>query len=972
MKLSEIIATIPGLAAPHLDADGDIEIAGLTADSRDVEPGFLFAALPGTSVDGSKFVPAAIAAGASAVLIADDADTSAFEGQVTAVKSKNPRRDLALMAARFFAGQPKIAVAVTGTSGKTSVVEFTRQIFAACDKPAASVGTIGIVRPDGGRYGSLTTPDPVSLHRSLAELAGEGVTHLAFEASSHGLDQHRLDGVTLTAAAFTNLGRDHLDYHPDTECYFAAKLRLFTELLQPGRTAVVNSDGAASARVVEAAKARGLNVITTGKSGSDIRLISAERIGFAQQLKIKAGDRTFDVPLPLIGEYQVENALVAAGLATVAGIDTGAAIEALAKLNGVPGRLEIVGEVNGGLVVVDYAHKPEALEAALSGVRSFATGKLTCVFGCGGDRDRGKRAIMGRIAADNADVVVVTDDNPRSEDPAAIRAEILAGCPGATEIGDRREAIEWAVAQAGSGDVVLIAGKGHETGQIVGDTTLPFSDLEVAREAIEHATAASEPLWEWQELVVASHGLADGDPPTRPITGISIDSRAITPGDLFVALKDKRDGHEFVTNAFAAGAAAALVNKDYARQPGDRALVRVDDTLRGLEQVGIAARARLPSAARVIAVTGSVGKTTTKEMLRACFSRLGKTHAADKSFNNHLGVPLTLARMPRDTHYGIFEIGMNHAGEITPLTKMVRPHVAIITTVAPVHLENFESVADIAAAKAEILIGLAPGGTAILNRDNEHFEFLNFSALASGASISGFSAHSAEQQTKERADVQLLSSEEVDGRTIVSVALKDHPDNLPGALQYELALPGQHSVMNSLAVIAALAACGGDLAMALPALAELKAPQGRGERIELNIPGGKALLIDESYNANPVSMRAAIAVLASVPRDAYPRRIAVIGDMLELGADAEAFHAELAQPLIDAEVSAVFAAGKLSRALYEALPQERRGAWGETPDAVQSQLIAAIRPGDVVMIKGSNGARTWQLAAALRRQFASR
>ena len=382
------------------------------------------------------------------------------------------------------ATQPPVAVAVTGTSGKTSVVEFTRQIFAASGKAAASVGTIGIVKPDGGRYGSLTTPDPVSLHRTLADLHRDGVTHLAFEASSHGLDQHRLDGVALTAAAFTNLGRDHLDYHPDAEAYFQAKLRLFTELLKPDQTAVINADGAVANRVAEAARARGLNVFTTGKNGRDIRLLNAERVGFTQRLTIEAAGETFDVPLPLIGDYQVENALVAAGLAIAAGIEPRAAISALATLKGVPGRLEIVGETNGGLVVVDYAHKPEALEAALSGVRPFVTGKLICVFGCGGDRDRGKRPIMGRIAAEKADIIVVTDDNPRSEDPAAIRAEILADCPGAREIGDRRAAIDWAVAEARTGDVVLIAGKGHETGQIVGDTVLPFSDHDVARAAI--------------------------------------------------------------------------------------------------------------------------------------------------------------------------------------------------------------------------------------------------------------------------------------------------------------------------------------------------------------------------------------------------------------------------------------------------------------------------------------------------------
>jgi len=484
MKLSQIILPCPELAGALSPLEGNMEIAGLTADSREVKAGFLFAALPGASADGTKFIRAAIAAGAGAILAPASTDLSRFAGQAALLTSTNPRRDLALIAARFFCDQPPVAVAVTGTSGKTSVVEFTRQIFAFSGKAAASVGTIGIVKPDGGRYGSLTTPDPVSLHRTLADLSRQGVTHLAFEASSHGLDQHRLDGVELTAAAFTNLGRDHLDYHSDTEAYLNAKLRLFTELMQPGQTAVINADGALADRVIAAASARGLKIVTTGKNGTGIRLLNTERIGFAQRLSIEVAGETLELQLPLIGDYQIENALVAAGLAMAAGVESDAAISGISNLKGVPGRLEIVGETNGGLVVVDYAHKPEALEAALSGVRPFVTGKLVCVFGCGGDRDRGKRPLMGRIAAEKADLAVVTDDNPRTENAAAIRAEILVGGPDAREIGDRRAAIEWAVAQAGTGDVVLIAGKGHETGQIVGDTVLPFSDHDVAREAI--------------------------------------------------------------------------------------------------------------------------------------------------------------------------------------------------------------------------------------------------------------------------------------------------------------------------------------------------------------------------------------------------------------------------------------------------------------------------------------------------------
>jgi UDP-N-acetylmuramoyl-L-alanyl-D-glutamate--2,6-diaminopimelate ligase len=473
--------TGPEVAAPA--AATAVEVTGLTADSRTVKPGYVFAALRGSKADGTKFIVDAVAKGAVAVIAADDAAMTVPD-TVAVLRASEPRRALALMAARFYGAQPRVTVAVTGTNGKTSVAEFTRQIFAACGRAAASLGTIGLVKPDGGVYGSLTTPDPVTLHRTLAELAGEGVTHLSLEASSHGLDQHRLDGVRLTAGAFLNLGRDHLDYHPTEADYLAAKMRLFSEVLEPGRTAVINVDSAHAPQVMVAAKARGLKIVTTGACGEDFKLVSLERDGFAQRIVIQHAGSNYDMRFPLLGAYQVENALVAAALAIAADEDAATAIAAIGGLKGVPGRLEIAGERHGAMAVVDYAHKPEALGAALDALRPFARGRLICVFGCGGDRDRGKRPIMGRIAVDKADVVFVTDDNPRSERPEAIRAEILAAAPGAREVGDRGEAIKTAVDMLGTGDVLLVAGKGHETGQIVGDKVLPFSDQDTVREAL--------------------------------------------------------------------------------------------------------------------------------------------------------------------------------------------------------------------------------------------------------------------------------------------------------------------------------------------------------------------------------------------------------------------------------------------------------------------------------------------------------
>ena len=461
-----------------------LELSGIASDSRKVTAGCLFVAVPGTKADGLAFVPQALANGAAAVMAERAADVPPG---VAMIVVPNVRRALALAAAAFFPRQPATIAAVTGTSGKTSVAAFTRQIWASLGLDAASMGTVGVISDKTNVYGSLTTPDPIELHRMLDRLAGEGVTHLALEASSHGLDQHRLDGVRIAAGAFTNLSRDHLDYHPTLEAYLAAKMRLFTDLVVASGTAVIDVDDANAPQVVAAARQRGLKIMTVGEKGEGIRLVSVSIDGFAQSVTLAHAGREYKIRLPLVGGFQVHNAAVAAGLCIATGAEPARVFAALSKLEGAKGRLELAGEKNGAPIFIDYAHKPDALQKALEALRPYTTGKLVVVFGAGGDRDKGKRPIMGRIAADNADRVIVTDDNPRSEQAAAIRAEILAQAKGATEIGDRAEAIRSAIAALNKGDVLLIAGKGHETGQIVGDRVLPFSDHEAVAAALEGA-----------------------------------------------------------------------------------------------------------------------------------------------------------------------------------------------------------------------------------------------------------------------------------------------------------------------------------------------------------------------------------------------------------------------------------------------------------------------------------------------------
>ena len=476
----------------NLDLDANTEISGITCDSRLVAPGFLFAALPGTDVDGAKFIDDAIKRGASAILASEGAVDAKALGDVQLIQHPNPRKRFAKMAAKFYPEQPDMVACVTGTNGKTSVAFFLEQIWSSLGLKAASLGTLGLYTSNKNMKninepGSHTTPDPVKLHRTLGELAGIGVSNIVIEASSHGLEQCRLDGVRIKYGAFTNISRDHLDYHASMESYMDAKLRLFTQLIADDGVAVINVDREEGKQVETACMVRDLKTILVGKQGRDIRIVEVAPEKNGQRIKIEIAGKTFEINLPLVGAFQVENAAIALGLAMAGGLNAVDCVGALEHLKPVPGRMQAVGNGDEKTVFVDYAHTPDALETVLKNLRPHTKNNLVVVFGAGGDRDKGKRSEMGRVASMHADRVIITDDNPRSEDPAAIRGAILQSAPGAIEIGDRSKAIFHAIDGLKTGDVLLVAGKGHEQGQIIGDKTIPFDDVLEAEKAMAMA-----------------------------------------------------------------------------------------------------------------------------------------------------------------------------------------------------------------------------------------------------------------------------------------------------------------------------------------------------------------------------------------------------------------------------------------------------------------------------------------------------
>jgi UDP-N-acetylmuramoyl-tripeptide--D-alanyl-D-alanine ligase len=590
-----------------------------------------------------------------------------------------------------------------------------------------------------------------------------------------------------------------------------------------------------------------------GEAGRALRLVAARPLPAGQALVLEVDGRRRELELPLPGRFQADNALLAAGLALAVGLED--VVARLATLRGVRGRMELAAEVAGAAIYVDYAHTPDALERLLAALRPHVApgGQLHVVFGAGGDRDPGKRPLMGAAAAAGADQAWITDDNPRHEDPAAIRAAILAACPGGRDAGPREQAIAAALEALRPGDVLAVAGKGHESGQTIAGVTTPFDDAEssAASRACRH-----EPM-DRRELRAATGGAC---PDGLAADGISIDTRSLAPGDLFVALRAERDGHDFVAPAFAQGA-AAMVDRDVTGGP----VLRVADTLAGLTALGAAGRAR--SGARVIAVTGSVGKTTTKEMLRRACAGLGPTHAASASHNNHWGVPLTLARMPRATEWAAIELGMNRRGEIAPLSRLARPHVALVTNVGTAHIGNLGSAEAIADEKADIAAGLAPGGIAILPRDSAHFERM----AAAWAAMAGACAASASTCRPRRGCISYAGSPQ-GGQAEFDLGGQ--------RVQVALAQPGRHMALNALAALAAIQAAGGDVARAAAALDGFGAGAGRGEIRRIATPdGGTALLLDEATTLRQRHARRARRAGGAAGR----RRLAVLGDMLEMG-----------------------------------------------------------------------------------------
>ena len=932
MKLHELLDK----AQVSFSSEANPDILGILQDSRKIEKGFLFVCLATTREDKNEYIEDAIQRGAVAVLSNEPMNKS-----VPVLVSSSVKEDALKLAQVFYAQIPQNLVAVTGTNGKTSTVFFVRQIIEALGSKAGSMGTLGTQSPDYNAYSGMTTTDGLSIYHDLNKMAQTGVEYVAIEASSHGLDQNRLAGLSFKASAFTNLTRDHLDYHGNMENYLKAKMKLFTDLTE--KVAVLNADIDVFPTIEKVCIEKGLTVISYGHNGRNIQLLQQDLREDGQNLSFKVNGKDYSVSLPVAGIFQGMNLLAAIGLIMSLGFDIEQIIPALSYIHSPSGRMECVAKApSGASIFVDYAHTPDGLETALNSLRKHTTGKLWVVFGCGGNRDSGKRPMMGEIAARLADKVIVTDDNPRFEDPSSIRKAILKACPQAQEIGNRANAILKAVRALKAGDDLLIAGKGHEEGQIIRGIVYPFNDKVQAILAVR--TLVEKPLWTSEEMKMATGGKSHQ---AFVAYGLSIDSRTIQAGDLYVALKgEKTDGHIYVEEAIRKGAVAAIVSRDLPEVTDGQRLFFVSNTDLALNDMAVYATEN--STARMIGITGSSGKTTTKEIVRKALEGQGNVHATKGNLNNNWGVPLTLACMPRLSDYAVIEMGMNHASELEYLSYLVKPDISLITMIGSAHHEFFKTLEEIAAAKAEIFIHMKKTGTVILNKEDKFFEFLKNKALEQGIKkINSFGK-------TEDCDYILEKYEETETGSILTIKIKGVEKTIETQMQ------GEHFAMDIVAALGVVSAVGGNLDKAVQNISGIQPFGGRGQKDTLTYQNKKICVIDDAYNANPSSMEASLRVLGKVAG----RKIAVLGDMLELGELSEQFHLKIAQLINENHIDKVFVIGGEMAKMFKTLSPEKQGKSCSDIDELFSALTAEIQEGDTLLLKGSH---SMNLTAVLNR-----
>ena len=889
----------------------NIFISGLSTNSKEVKKNHIFFAIKGNKINGEKFIPQAIQKGASVIICSK---TCKFKDKkIQIIRTNNIRYLLSNLASKFYTLKPKNIFAVTGTNGKTSVADIFYQMLRINNIPVATIGTLGIKYNGKILKTSLTSPDTISIHKHLYHLKKKKIDNVIIEASSHGLHQKRMHHIKFKAGIFTNFSQDHLDYHKNMQLYLNAKLILFKEILNKKTTIISDNKIKPFSKLNLIAKKKNLKIIDINN----------------ELEKIKKSTKHSS------NGYKIKNLAMAIEAVKLCGLKEQFIFRSIKKIKDTDGRLELVKTFKNNIkVFIDYAHTPDALFQTLKSLKQSFGDNISLVFGCGGERDKKKRPLMAKIANDNCKKIYITDDNPRNENPQKIRKQLLKYISKnkAFNISKRELAIRKAIQNAKPDETILVAGKGHEEKQIYKNKILNISDKKIVKKInLKNKIITKKKLNYLQNNLILKKII--NKPKFFKFNGLSIDTRTIKKENLFIAIKGKyNDGNQFINKALKKGA-KYIVSKNNIKQ--NKKIIKIKNLILFLNN--FAKLKRKLTSANIIAVTGSSGKTSLKNLIKDLLKYFGKTHCSPKSFNNHLGVPLSLSNLSYEDKFGVFEVGMSKSGEIHNLSGLIKPHIGIITNIGEAHIENFKNIKGIAKAKSEIIENIKAGGTVILNRDDKFFNYLSKKAKKYKLKISTFGKH-------KDADFRIEKIIDLDSKSKVFIKIKEIRISF---------IIGEINIYNVLASLAILEKLNLDYLKVLTKFKNFTPPEGRGKKYTISRYKKKFKFIDESYNANPLSVKNAINKLSVIKKNKFKKYL-ILGDMLELGSKSKKFHEELSKVINNSDIDKVFIKGKKTLFTYKYINKEKRGNILQNNEDIDFSLNKMISNNDYLMIKGSN------------------
>ena len=912
-----------------------VKFSGISFNSKSIKKDFIFFAIKGNKIDGNSFINDAIKRGARIIISQNIKEK--YENNILYINNKNPRKLLAEISSKISKKKPKNLIAVTGTNGKSSIANFYYQILNNNKNKVASIGTLGVYGLRNLKKFDNTTFDPIEVNKLLATFKKKKIENVILEASSHGLKQHRLDGIKFNIGIFTNLSRDHLDYHITFKDYFNSKLLLFKKLMKKNSHMIYNNNLKISKTLKKISKLKNINKINIGDKYSDLRIISHQYINNDQRVIFSFKNINYSFKTSLIGKIQIYNLLMAILAAYKSNLSLPKIVNSIKKIKAVPGRIEKIGNLkNNSIVILDYAHTPDALEMCLKSIKDqFKIKKITLVFGCGGERDKPKRKLMGAIANDNCDKIYLTDDNPRNENPEKIRKDIKVKISNKKlfEIPSRENAIKTAIDNIKSDEIVIISGKGHETYQHY-KTKKYFSDRECIKRHINRKNKYLSRDW---KVNVLEEKFGKKLIKNLKINNATINSRNVKKNNIFFGIEGKnQDGNKYTDQAIANGASIAVIDKIFGKK--NKKKIKVKNSLKFFTECS--SLIRKSSNINCIAITGSSGKTTLKEMSGQLLNKICETYYSEKSYNNKYGIPLSLFNIKKKHRIGIFEVGMDKKGEISYLTKILQPNIGVITNISYAHIKNFKNLKGIAEAKSEIIDNIVKGGTVILNADDKFFNYFKSKAIANKLKIISFSK-------KKKSNVKFHKFKKKGVNNFIVVKLNEKP--LDFLINQELA----NNVDNILASIAIISNFYDLKKLNLDFFRDYKIPEGRGDLKLIKIKNKKINIIDESYNSNPLSLKFALDKFnkLNIPSK---KKVILLGDMLELGKYSKKLHTEAAKIVNKININRVYVYGKNIKNTFNKIRPQKRGRVLNSKIDILNFLKNDIKNNEYLMIKGSN------------------